>query len=83
MKTRIGNASEFVEGRPTRTYRSHRKRPVKLSGYVYCDLQGEVHADTLDPYDYGPPEGTGQDSRCKPEDHRPVWIWAAPVEGKF
>lgn len=56
---------------------------MKLSGYVYCDLQGEVHADTLDPYDYGPPEGTGQDSRCKPEDHRPVWIWAAPVEGKF
>ena len=61
----------------------HRKRPVKLGGYVWCDRRGDVHADRLDPYEHGPPGPGETDERCKPEDHRPVYIWAAPSEGEF
>lgn len=43
-------------------------------GYVWCDKLGEIHDDTLDPYQYGPPRRPGDDDdRCRPEDHSPVY----------
>ena len=46
-------------------------KPVK--GYVWCDRNGEIHEDSLDPYQYGEPTPGYDDPRCKPEDHRKVY----------
>jgi hypothetical protein len=40
----------------------------KIHGYVWCDREGMVHHDTLDPWDYGTSESE-KDYLCNPEDH--------------
>jgi len=32
-----------------------RAKNVPVEGYVWCDTHGDVHEDTLDPYEYGYP----------------------------
>lgn len=58
---------------------SETSRPTKLTGHVWCDKIGDVHDDTLDPYNYG----ADDDDLCEPADHRPVYVWAKPSEGEF
>lgn len=44
----------------------------RVTGYVWCDRHGEIHDDTLDPYDYGiAPED--QPSLCQPGEHVVVY----------
>jgi hypothetical protein len=52
-----------------------RKQAVKyevIEGYVWCDRNGEVHEDSLDPYEYA-------EELCEPQDHSPIYRAA---EGK-
>lgn len=41
-----------------------------VEGYVWCDRHGEIHDDTLDPYDYD------VENQCLPSDHTPVFVRA-------
>jgi hypothetical protein len=56
--------------------KSKPKRVQRIPGYVWCDRDGSVHEDSLDPYGYGPPKPGEDDDRCQPEDHRSVLILA-------
>lgn len=53
-------------------------RVQRVDGWVWCDKVGAVHEDTLDPYEYGPPERGFDDMRCAPSDHRV--LFAAAME---
>lgn len=48
---------------------------ARIEGYVWCNKLGEVHADTLDPYDYADPLVLDSENEdlCKPSDHRAVY----------
>lgn len=51
-----------------------RRKLSRLEGWVWCDRHGEVHEDTLDPYDYGAPvEDDEEDMRCRPSEHVAVY----------
>ena len=54
-----------------------KKRLVKVTSYVWCDRHGLVHEDTMNPYDYE------HEHLCQQEEHRPVYIYAAPDEEEF
>lgn len=45
----------------------------RIDGYVWCERTGEIHADSLDPYNYGAPDEGEEDARCKRADHRAVY----------
>jgi len=45
-----------------------------IEGYVWCDKEGCIHDDKLDPYQYGPPRPGEDDLRCPQEEHRPVYV---------
>lgn len=44
-----------------------RRHLQECEGFVWCDLHGEVHGDTLDYYDCG-------DDACCQENWRPLWM---------
>jgi hypothetical protein len=44
-------------------------RPEKVEGWVWCDKEGAVHKDTLDPHGYDYDEDL-----CKPEHHRALFV---------
>lgn len=48
--------------------KSQRPRFVEEPGYVWCDKLGEIHDDTLNPYQMG------VDDMCSHEDHFPVFV---------
>lgn len=53
---------------------SVRKSALKrIEGYVWCEKNGEVHEDSLNPYDYDAPDEGEEDTRCQPSDHRAVY----------
>ena len=62
--------------------KSDRRRLTKLSDTVWCDRNGCIHEDTLDPWEYGAPDDGDEDARCEKQDHRPVYIMARPSEGE-
>jgi hypothetical protein len=43
----------------------------EVEGYVWCDKEGEVHSDTLNPQGYV--DEPGMDF-CKPENHRKLYM---------
>lgn len=50
------------------------RKLARVEGYVWCDKNGEIHDDCLDPYRYGPPREEGEeDMRCSPRDHVAVY----------
>jgi hypothetical protein len=51
--------------------KNSKTRYIVVPGDVYCGRHGEIHEDTLDPYDFGERE---DDNLCTPEDHQPVYI---------
>ena len=42
-----------------------------VEGYIYCDVHGEIHEETTNPYD-GPP--------TEYRDGKPVWLTERPVD---
>jgi hypothetical protein len=54
-----------------------RRRKVVVPGYVWCDGDGQVHEDVLDPWDYGDASADEREMHCKPEDHRPIYVMQA------
>jgi hypothetical protein len=44
---------------------------VHVEGYVWCDKDGSVHSDTLNPYGY---VEDGEQDYGQPEDHRPMFM---------
>jgi hypothetical protein len=51
----------------------NRKPTEWVKGYVWCDRQGAIHDDSLDPYDYG-------EQTCQPADHLKVYRRLRPSE---
>lgn len=47
----------------------NRNGPRPISGVVWCDRHGEIHDDTLNPYQYEP------DEHCKVEEHHKVFVY--------
>lgn len=45
----------------------------RVAGVVYCDVHGCIHAETVDPYDYGYAE-SGEAPECSPVDWRIVRV---------
>ena len=49
-----------------------RRDPTELvEGYVWCDKEGDVHSDTLNPHGY---IEDGQQDYCEPQHHRKLWM---------
>jgi hypothetical protein len=44
---------------------------VKVRGYVWCDRHGEVHEDTLNPYEW--PASERDVHWCRQDEHEPVY----------
>ena len=40
----------------------------RITGAVWCDRHGDVHEESLDPYDYEEPD------RCLKSEHRPIYF---------
>lgn len=49
------------------------RRLTRVEGVVWCDKLGEVHDDSLDPYEYGEPPAGFEDQRCQADDHHAVY----------
>lgn len=49
------------------------RRLTRVEGVVWCDKLGEVHDDSLDPYEYGEPRDGEEDARCSTHDHHAVY----------
>lgn len=45
---------------------------TRVTGYVWCDRHGEIHADTLDPYGYGDVV-EDRESLCQRQEHVAVY----------
>ena len=43
----------------------------EVEGYVWCDKEGEIHDDTLNPYGY---INSPESDWCKPEHHRKLYM---------
>lgn len=46
-----------------------------VPGFVFCSRHGEIHEDSLGPYQYGEEDDPYHDMRCVPAEHRPVYIF--------
>ena len=46
---------------------SHRRRPIRIQSYVWCDHHGEIHGADRDFYDEGAED-------CAPLNWRPVYV---------
>lgn len=51
-----------------------------VDGYVYCSKLGQIHEDTLNPYEYPAPDEGEEDSRCRKSDHVKVYARQEPSE---
>jgi len=53
----------------------------QLEGEIWCDVHGCVHAETGDPYNYGPDDDHPDAVWCEPEDWRKLWIGGPIAKG--
>ena len=74
----IVTALDGATDRGRKEARASRGHMLVIEDVVWCDKHGEVHDDTLDPYQAGPDEddmiaGTWDSNLCLPEAHLKVY----------
>lgn len=48
---------------------------------IYCDVHGDIHEKSSDPYNYGYAE-SGEEPECGEENWKNIWIGAYSLQSK-